>query len=177
MTVFAPSSYEEVGNMLHEAMSITTGPVAIRWPKSEACSALAVGTGLRARKVRPGSGVCLIGLGKFVAACEEAAQVLSARGLKVTVWDARVAAPLDGKMIEDALCHQLVVSVEDGITDGGVGWRIESALRHRAGNGTGPTVVSCGVPTAYLPHGDAAGILRDLGLDGPGIAQVVLERL
>jgi deoxyxylulose-5-phosphate synthase len=38
-------------------------------------------------------------------------------------------------------------------------------------------VVSCGVPTAYLPHGDAAGILSSLGLDAPGIAAVVLEHL
>ena len=38
MTVLVPSCYEEVGNMLHEALAITSGPVAIRWPKSEARS-------------------------------------------------------------------------------------------------------------------------------------------
>ena len=43
--------------------------------------------------------------------------------------------------------------------------------------GIGPVTVNCGVPTAYLPHGDAAGILSRLGLDGPGIARVVLEHL
>jgi 1-deoxy-D-xylulose-5-phosphate synthase len=176
MTVLAPSSYEEVGNMLHEALSIRTGPVAIRWPKSEPRSA-AVGTGLRARRVSAGSRVCLIGLGKLVAACEDAARLLAAHGLDVTVWDARVASPLDEEMIEDAMSHSLVVTVEDGITDGGVGWRIESALRRRARAGIGPVTVNCGVPTAYLPHGDAAGILSRLGLDGPGIARVVLEHL
>ena len=51
MTVFAPSSYEEVGVMLHDALSITSGPVAIRWPKSEACSRPQVGGGIRARKL------------------------------------------------------------------------------------------------------------------------------
>ncbi len=34
MTVLAPSSYEEVGVMLHDALDITDGPVMIRWPKS-----------------------------------------------------------------------------------------------------------------------------------------------
>jgi 1-deoxy-D-xylulose-5-phosphate synthase len=176
MTVLAPSCYEEVGNMLHEALSITTGPVAIRWPKSEARSA-GVGTGLRARRLRSGSRVCLIGLGKLVAQCEEAARSLAACGLEVTVWDARVASPLDEAMIEDALRHALVVTVEDGITDGGVGWRIESALRLSAKPSVGPIAISCGVPTAYLPHGDAASILANLGLDGAGIARVVLEHL
>ena len=67
MTVFAPSSYEEVGNMLHEALAITSGPVAIRWPKTEACSvrspwAAACGPGRSA----PGRDVCLLGVGKLV---------------------------------------------------------------------------------------------------------------
>jgi 1-deoxy-D-xylulose-5-phosphate synthase len=177
MTVFAPSSYEEVGNMLHQALAITTGPVAIRWPKSEARSVVAIGSGIRARKVRAGSRVCLIGVGKLVAECEQAARMLAANGVDATVWDARLVAPLDQAMIEDALGHELVVSVEDGITEGGAGWRIEAALRRRAPSGTGPVVVNCGVPTAYLPHGDAAGILSRVGLDGTGITRVVLEHL
>ena len=177
MTVFAPSSYEELGNMLHEALAITTGPVAIRWPKSEARSAVAVGHGIRARKIRTGSRACLIGVGKLVAACEQAALMLAAEGIETTVWDARLVAPLDQAMIEDALGHDLVVSVEDGITEGGAGWRIEAALRRRAPLATAPRVVNCGVPTAFLPHGDAAGILARLGLDGPGITRVVREHL
>ena len=80
-------------------------------------------------------------------------------------------------MIEDALAHELVVSVEDGIADGGVGLRIAESLREAAPEGTGPVVVNRGVPTAYLAHGDAAGILSRLGLDGPGISRVVLEHL
>jgi 1-deoxy-D-xylulose-5-phosphate synthase len=177
MTVFAPSSYAEVANMLHEALSITTGPVAIRWPKSEACGAVAVGSGLRARKVRPGSRVCLVGIGKLLGACEQAAQILAGHGVDATVWDARVVAPLDQAMIADAARHELVVSVEDGIADGGVGWKIAESLRGATPASIGPVVVNCGVPSAFLPHGDAAGILARLGLDGPGISQVALEHL
>ena len=129
MTVFAPSSYEEVGNMLHEALTITSGPVAIRWPKSEACSRPQVGSGVRARKIRAGSRVCLVGIGKLVAACEQAAHILAARGVDATVWDARVASPLDPAMIEDAMAHDLVVSAEDGIIEGGVGSRVDASLR------------------------------------------------
>jgi 1-deoxy-D-xylulose-5-phosphate synthase len=177
MTVFAPSSYEEVGNMLHEALQITSGPVALRWPKSEACSQPHVGSGLRAHRLRAGSGVCLIGVGKLVAACEKAAQILAPKGIEATVWDARVATPLDPAMIEDALAHDLVVTAEDGIIEGGVGSRIIASLRRAAPAGTGPTAVNCGVPTAYPPHGDASDILARLGLDGPSISRVVLDRL
>ena len=141
MTVFAPSSYEEVGNMLHEALGMRNGPVAIRWPKSEARSVPSVGSGLRARKISSGSSVCLVGVGKLVAACEQAAELLAAKGVDATVWDARLASPLDPDMVEDALAHDLVVSVEDGIVDGGVGWRIAESIarggarRRRAAGG------------------------------------------
>jgi 1-deoxy-D-xylulose-5-phosphate synthase len=177
MTVFAPSSYEEVGNMLHEALTITSGPVAIRWPKSDACSATQVGSGIRARKVRAGSQVCLIGVGKLVAACERAAHILAGEGVDATVWDARVVSPLDPAMIEDAMAHELVVSAEDGIAEGGVGSRVNASLRRAAPAGIGPVVVNCGVPTAYLAHGEASDILARLGLDGPGISRAVLDHL
>ena len=177
MTVFAPSSYEEVGNMLHEALQITSGPVALRWPKSEARSRPQVGSGLRAHRLRAGSGVCLIGVGKLVSACEKAAQILALKGIEATVWDARVATPLDPAMLEDALTHDLVVTAEDGIIEGGVGSRIIDSLRRAAPAGAGPAAVNCGVPTAYLPHGDASDILARLGLDGPSLSRVVLDRI
>ena len=177
MTVLAPSSYEEVGNMLHAALAITSGPVAIRWPKSEACSRPQVGSGLRARKLRAGSRVCLIGVGKLVSTSEQAAHILAAKGVDATVWDARVATPLDPAMIEDALAHELIVSAEDGILEGGVGSRVIAALRRAAPDGTGPVAVNCGVPTAYLAHGEASDILAHLGLDGPGISRVVIDHL
>ena len=57
MTVLAPSSYEEVGVMLHDALDITDGPVMIRWAKTPARSVPddQVGSGLRGRKARAGS--------------------------------------------------------------------------------------------------------------------------
>jgi 1-deoxy-D-xylulose-5-phosphate synthase len=75
------------------------------------------------------------------------------------------------------MAHELVVSVEDGIVEGGVGSRVNAALRTRATAGTGPAVVNCGVPTAYLAQGDALDILTYLGLDGYGISLTVLDQL
>ena len=177
MTVFAPSSYGEVANMLHEALTITSGPVAIRWPKSEACPTRQIGSGLRARKVRAGSRVCLGGGGKLVGACEQAAHILAERGIDATVWDARVASPLDPAMIDDAADHELVVSAEDGIVEGGVGTLVNAAIRRSGPPGAGPVIVNCGVPTAYLPHGEASDILAYLGLDAAGISRAVLDHL
>jgi 1-deoxy-D-xylulose-5-phosphate synthase len=174
MTVLAPSCHEEVPVMLAEAIAITSGPVAIRWPKSEARRCTVTGRGISARQVQPGHDVCFLGLGKMVEVCESAAAELALGGIDATVWDIRAASPLDPVMLRDALRHRVVVTVEDGIGEGGVGSSIASALRNQGGAGPLPTVVSRGLPKAYFPHGPAADILGGLGLDGPQLAATAL---
>ncbi|MGO8859799.1 MAG: 1-deoxy-D-xylulose-5-phosphate synthase [Acidimicrobiales bacterium] len=176
MTVLAPSCHEEVPVMLAEAIAITSGPVAIRWPKSDARRSTVTGTGISARLVRHGQDVCFLGLGKMVEVCERAAAELAREGIAATVWDIRAAAPLDPVMLRDALRHRVVVTVEDGIGVGGVGSSIASALRDHGGAGLLPAVVSRGLPLAYFPHGPAADILAGLGLDGPQLAATALAQ-
>ena len=117
MTIFAPSSYEELLGMLDAAMGMTGGPTAIRWPKTPAprASIDEVGSGLSARRVREGSDVCLIGIGKMLASASEAADLLEAEGVSCSVWDPRVVKPLDPVMISHASQHGLVVTAEDGL--------------------------------------------------------------
>ena len=172
MTIFAPSSYQELGVMLHDALELcTTGPSAIRWPKTAAPSVGPddVGSGLHARLVRRGTDVCLIGVGKMLAAATEAAETLEAEGLSVTVWDPRVVKPFDEALVEDALAHSVVVTIEDGLADGGVGSALADELRRRS-DGGGPKIAVLGVPDRYIPHNKPDVILAQLGLDAAGIA-------
>jgi 1-deoxy-D-xylulose-5-phosphate synthase len=176
LTMFAPSSYQELGVMLHDALEITDGPVAIRWAKTAAPTVTPdqVGHGLAARKVRSGGGeVCLIGVGKMLAACEAAADELAAEGIEATVWDPRVVKPLDPDLIADATSHQLVVTVEDGLRDGGIGAAIADQVAERSLGAEAPTVRVLGVPATYLAHGKPDAILAELGLDGAGVAAEV----
>ena len=177
LTMFAPSSYEEVGVMLTDAIELASGPVALRWPKTPArhVSVAEIGTGRNARKVLDGGSVCLLAVGKMVEAAEEAAALLAVRDVRPTLWDVRVV-PLDARMLADGQQHDLVVTIEDGIADGGVGSLIAGALARADGDG-GPAVVNLGTPLAYLPHGKPADLLANLGLDGQGIAATVLKTL
>ena len=178
LTLFAPSSYEEVAVMLEEAMRITSGPVALRWPKTAARHAVdaAVGHGRNARRVRTGSEVCILAVGKMVEAAEEAADLLEARDVRATVWDVRTIPP-DPKMLADARTHGLVVTAEDGIAEGGVGALLAAALGALEAETPPPTTIALGTPSAYLPHGKPAALLANLGLDGPGIAATVAKLL
>ena len=172
MTVLVPSSYEEVAVMLHDALEVTGGPVAIRWPKTPARHCPTTGHGLAARRIVAGDGsLCLLGVGKLVETCEQAATILAERGIESTVWDVRVASPLDPAMLADAGAHRAVLTAEDGVAAGGVGAMVRAALGPRA------AVETCGLPLAYLRHGKPDEILASLGLDAPGIVRTAASLL
>ena len=175
MTILAPSSYQELGQMLRDALDITTGPVCIRWPKTAARSVAddEVGHGLAGRRVRAGDGsLCILAVGKMLDAAERAADELTADGIEATVWDVRCVRPLDRAMLTDAAGHRAVITVEDGVREGGAGTAIADAIATLALSAAtaAPAVRVLGTPVAYIPHGKADDILATLGLDGPGIA-------
>ena len=179
MCVMAPSSYQEMEVMLAQALDMTEGPVTIRWPKTEARQVPEneVGRGLAGRKLRSGTDVCLLSVGKMLDAAEEAAERLGDRGVSVSVWDVRVVAPLDLVMLHDAFTHSLVITVEDGIRAGGAGSSVASALSELEADGKAPPVRNLGIPIAYLPHGKPDEILAACGLDAAGIAETALKAL
>jgi 1-deoxy-D-xylulose-5-phosphate synthase len=186
MTVFAPSCYEELGVMLHDALDLCTdGPAAIRWPRTAPPDVPPgeVGSGLSGRKVREGADVCILAVGKMLAAARAAADELAAEGVEATVWDVRVVKPLDEVMLADAARHPLVVTAEDGYREGGAGSLVASRLAEmdavagRPATAAGPRVANLGVPVQFIPHGKPDDILASLGLDGPGIAASVRRLL
>jgi 1-deoxy-D-xylulose-5-phosphate synthase len=180
MTVFAPSAAEEVGPMLSTALTLP-GPSTLRFPKSvpRHIAPDKVGQGLQANKLRHGDGsVCLLGVGKMVQACLQAAEALEVDGIEATVWDVRVVSPPDPAMLADAAAHALVVTAEDGVRHGGAGAFLVDAMASAAGSddpdmsadGRGSMTRVLGVPREYIAQGRADDILARLGLDGAGIA-------
>ncbi|MFZ8997306.1 MAG: 1-deoxy-D-xylulose-5-phosphate synthase [Ilumatobacteraceae bacterium] len=155
MRILAPSSAQELQQMLDDAVSLADeGPVAIRYPRGAArqVSEHDVGSGLAARRSVEGDGsICILAVGRMLELAERAADDLAAAGVAATVWDVRSCAPLDQVMITDAAAHRSVLTVEDGIVDGGIGSAI-AALVHASD----PTVeiASLGVPTRFVPHGE-----------------------
>ncbi|MEY4174824.1 MAG: 1-deoxy-D-xylulose-5-phosphate synthase, partial [Actinomycetota bacterium] len=169
MRVLAPSSAEDLAVMLHDAIGLADeGPVVLRWPRGAArhVGEHEVGVGLKARKAREGDGsVALLAVGKMVQTAEQAADMLEAQGVRATVWDVRSCSPLDPDMIRDAAGHARVVTIEDGIREGGIGMSIADqvhALAHAV------PVEVLGVPAKFIPQGDAGKILAQLGLDAAG---------
>jgi 1-deoxy-D-xylulose-5-phosphate synthase len=185
MRVLAPSSTQDLQQMLSDAISLAdTGPVAIRYPKGLARNVAEndIGSGLQARKLVEGTTkrVCILAIGKLVGAALEAAETLKASNVDVTVWDVRSCAPLDPAMIADAMQHDIVITAEDGIRDGGIGMSIESMINNESRTSSGhkrPNVHVLGVPTTFVPTAKPQVILRQMGLDAQGIVGTVHNML
>ena len=116
--------------MLRAALELP-GPSTIRFPKTAPrhIPLEDAGRGLLASQLRSGDGsVCLLGVGKAVEACLDAADELAGEGIAATLWDVRVVSPPDVAMLSDAARHRLVVTVEDGVRHGGAGAFLVDAM-------------------------------------------------
>jgi 1-deoxy-D-xylulose-5-phosphate synthase len=174
MTIFAPSSALEVPVMLQTALSLNS-PSAVRFPKTPPRPFDGRhGEGLHARRVHQGDGsICVLALGKMAASAFDALQLVADAGL-VTLYDVRVLPP-DPEMINDAVFHERVITVEDGTRHGGAGTLMVSAVRSRAQElgRPFPTTRILGVPRAYLEHHQPEALLAEIGLDPEGIAGAI----
>ena len=169
LTVMAPSSLGELQRMLATALA-GDGPAAVRYPRGmaapfcpdESLEPLEVG---KAAVLQEGGDVALVGIGTGVGIAQEAATILGAQGRTPTVVDARFVRPLDVTLLKDlAASHARIVTIEENVLAGGFG----SAVLEVVGSST--EVVRFGLPDAFVPHGDRARVLADLGLTGPAVA-------
>ncbi len=175
MTVFAPSTAEEIPGMLALALSLSS-PSALRFPKTAPQPFDGhVGEGLHARKVASGDGsLCILAVGKMAPSAFRALELLGDDARHVTLYDVRVLPP-DAAMIDDALDHARTMTIEDGTRHGGAGTLIVSAVRSRAQDlrRSVPSTRILGVPRAYLEHHRPDELLSELGLDAEGIASAI----
>ena len=164
--------------MLEDAIDISEGPIAIRWPKTPAPQAewTEVGSGTASRKVSESTEnakeVCILAAGKMLSEAIAASEEL--KDIGVTVWDPRIVHPLNPEMLDDAKRHKLVVTVEDGYVEGGFG---SSVLDHLNRENSKCRVVNLGVPLSFHTHNKPDHLLSSFGLDSTGIVKKVRQTI
>lgn len=175
MIIMAPSSAQELEVMLHDAMTLSS-PVAIRYPKGAARNVGLdeIGGGMRARQIRDGNDVCILGVGKSVIEAEAAVEKLESAGISAAFWDVRIAKPLDPVMIDAASQYKLIVTVEDGVVHGGIGDAVAAQLRTLNYRGQ---VITLGIPDRFIPHGDLQQLSDEFGISANAIATRCLEEV
>ena len=169
LTLAAAGDPQELRDLLHTAIATSTGPFAIRFPKGAAPEMAE--QPLRVVPVgewdvlRQGSAGLLLATGKLVAVALEAASILDKEGLPVTVVNSRYIKPLDPRLEGWARRHPVVLTLEDNVATGGFGSAVAEVLAPLA-----IPVTVLAVPDAFIEQGNQAELLKQLGLDAPGVA-------
>ena len=177
LTLAAASDPQELRDLLHTAITREGGgPFAIRFPKGAAGEAesqpvriLPVGEW---EVLRQGSAALLLATGKLVSVAIEAAALLEADGLPLTVINCRYIKPLDPRLEGWARRHPVVLTLEDNVATGGFGSAVSEAL---APLGIPVTVMA--VPDSFIEQGGQSELLKQLGLDSQGVAARVRRTL
>ncbi len=167
----APTSVEEYVAMLRWAMAQTDYPVAIRIPggaiRHESGPVDTDYSALNRYKItRRGSGVAIIGSGTFYELAEQTADLLAARGINATVINPRYLSGVDSEMLETLKNdHQTVITLEDGVLDGGFGEKIARFY------GSSNMKVHCyGIEKKFLDRYRPKELLKACGLTAESIA-------
>ena len=179
LVFLAPTSIEEHLAVLRWAIAQTEHPVMIRtplggyaespYPVRADYSALH-----RSIVVTEGAEVALIGVGNFAALAAAAAEELARDGIHATVVNPLYLSGLDEALLTRLKeKHRLIVTVEDGILDGGFGEKIAAFY----GADRDVEVKSYGLPKAFFNRYDPAALARAHHLTAPQIAADVRVRL
>jgi 1-deoxy-D-xylulose-5-phosphate synthase len=173
-TVTAPRDGAELIGLLRTALAHEGGPFSLRYPRDKtptepppAAEVAPVPYGTW-EKLRSGRGVALVGVGVMCAQAMDAAAILAAEGLDVTVVNARFLKPVDRAMLELLLReHHLLVTVEDGLVTNGFGPYLAGIIEGMAPD---IRVVALGAPDQVWEHAPRPLQLEWAGLTPAAIA-------
>jgi len=125
----APAGKDEYLAMLNWGLEQTSHPVIIRVPQEITAPAAPVardyGDLNKYQVVRQGSDVAILALGSFFGLGEKVADKLKELGVNATLVNPRYVSGLDERLLNDLKAeHKLVVTLENGLLDGGFGEKI-----------------------------------------------------
>lgn len=178
MVYLAPTCKEEYLAMLDWAMKQQEHPVALRVP---GCQVVESGRTFPAdysdlnRFVveKQGKDVAIIAAGAFYQLGEAAAAELAKEGIEATLINPRYLSGIDVELLRGLEeNHRLVITLEDGVIDGGFGEKIARYY------GTSPMAVKCyGLKKEFVDCYDYRQIARENHLTPDLIAKDAMEYL
>lgn len=173
LVYLAPTTKEEYIAMLEWSIEQNEHPVAIRVPGGEMIS-----DGKKVSKdfselnryeiTEKGSKIAIIGLGSFYGlACKAAKEIESRTGVKATLINPYYITGIDDELLESLKAdHDVVITLEDGMLDGGFGEKIA-----RFYGNSDVKVLNYGLKKEFLDRYDVNEVLKENHLTPAQIAE------
>lgn len=185
--VAAPRDGAQLKELLGEALE-HDGPTALRFPKGdlpkEVPALQRLSDGVEIVRYEDGQAgaspskevvlagadepfsVLVIAVGPMVHTALEATAELGAKGVSVTVVDPRWVVPVAASLVGLAADHDLVVTLEDGVINGGVGALVAVTLNAAS---IATPVRNLAFPERFPEHQSRGELLAEVGLDADGV--------
>lgn len=180
--VMAASDESELVKMINTSVHINDRPSAFRYPRGNGVGVeipsinelLKIGKG---RIIKEGKKAAILNFGTRLEECKKASEILSRKGIDISILDARFAKPLDEKLImEAANNHEVLISIEEG-SIGGFGSHVMQFLSERGVFDRGLKFRSMILPDLFIDQDTPNKMYEKAGLDSLSIANKIHETL
>ncbi|MDD3747003.1 MAG: 1-deoxy-D-xylulose-5-phosphate synthase [Anaerostipes sp.] len=177
MTIMAPSTGAQLEEMLTYSLTHSIGPAAIKYARGEAFETdefefepFVYGKG---QILKRGSKVAIIAVGNILEEVVKACSILKENHIHPTVVDPRFIKPIDKDLIQELMkSHDYIVTVEEGVLQGGFGSQVACVCVEHGYKGT---LKMIGIQDQFVPHGSVAQLRKMLKIDAESIANQVME--
>lgn len=166
----APANAEEYISMLDWAIGQTDHPVLLRTPGGRVIHTdRPVNTDFfRYDVVSEGEDVAIIGAGDFFGIAEEAADLMRKQGKNPVLINPRNLSQLDTECLDSLRSLRKIVTLEDGIVDGGFGQKVAAYLGDSV-----VKVITLGLKKEFIDRYKASELLRVNSLTPEQIADIL----
>lgn len=174
MSVLAPKNDWELGEMLKFAVAYD-GPLAIRYPRGDAYTGLSefqapIEKG-RSEVLYRGEKTAILAVGSMVSVCEKVYHGLKEKGESPTFVNARFVKPLDTELLDElAKDHDLIVTVEENVKNGGYGEHVSAYMEACHPK---VRVLSIAIWDRFVEHGNVDSLRAKIGLSPLDIQQAI----
>ena len=190
LVIGAPMTASDLRQMMSMAQEIEQ-PVAIRYPRGKSVDrndmpAVELG---KAACMKQGDELAVLSIGAMGNTVAEAINSIADERLKAKVahYDMRWLKPIDEEVLA-TVCkkYKTIVTVEDGMIDGGLGSSVAEYVADRYAEGSQtaaplevrrPRVIRLGVEDQFVEHGSTKELYQLLKLDKEGICESLLQAL
>ncbi|MEE9574575.1 MAG: transketolase C-terminal domain-containing protein, partial [Gammaproteobacteria bacterium] len=174
IVIMTPADENECRQMLYTGIQVD-GPASVRYPRGggpgveveKEMTALPIA---KAEIRSQGKRIAILAFGVVLEFAQAAADELGA-----TVVNMRFVKPIDEELIlKMAATHDLIVTVEENVVQGGAGEAVNQVLVE---NGVVQAIVNYGLPDRLIQHGSRDDMLDDVGMNKEGLMQFIRHHL
>ena len=179
LTIAAPLDEHELRCMMYTAQLPDKGTFVIRYPRGRGvltnwrCELQEMPVG-KGRCLHPGHDVAVLSIGAIGNEVKAAIDELEAEGttLSIAHYDMRFLKPIDEEILAEASHCQRIITVEDGVRNGGLG---SAVVEWMADHGHTIPVCRMGLPDTFVEHGTVAELRDIVGIDKQHIKNEIVR--